>query len=252
MTRAAGHLRYEPRVATLPTKGRWLILRCDRDWHHWYAIQAHKEFQGRWVKVIDKDRVSPGSHKGVESRLGLMKPTFQEPAWGPHISVVRGNIEKVTKHLDVWNLGARIGAAQQRIASATHLKASYSIQALEYEAALATLRPGIKQKIQRAAEASLLRMRTKIIDQKVRLERGQREEGYLLKAWEKMRRTQNLPSEVMPGGEVLFDFDLELRLARTHWYLEVRSPTLIRIRAFFGLRGHPRVPFHLTVGVTED
>jgi len=36
-----------------------------------------------------------------------MRPAVQEPAWRPHISITRG--EKITKNLDLWNLGVKVG-----------------------------------------------------------------------------------------------------------------------------------------------
>lgn len=245
---AIGQLRYGPRASTVDRKGRWLAVECDRDWFHMYAPQVHREMPGRWMQAVDRDRARMDSRGRVDPRLGIVKPIFQEPAWGPHISVSRG--ERFTEHLDVWDLGVEMGDVRQEITSMRLSRRHYEAQAVEFEQTLARMSPGVRPKYRKAAEDSLAGMRAKVADRAVRLVRLERRESVLLERWERLRASQGLPEWLTPGGPIQFGYSPDLKLAGSHWYLDVKSRTLGRLRTFFGLPVRPRVPFHLTVGVT--
>lgn len=55
------------------------------------------------------------------------------------------------------------------------------------------------------------------------------------------------------GETISFEYLPQVKTNGKHWWLPVRAPELVSKRLSFGLRGTPRVPFHLTVAVaTED
>lgn len=105
---AQGWLKTDPRTETLKSKPGWLIVQCDRDWtwliQRWVALSGH----GRWARVIDPARVSPdGRTVDREPRLARVMD-FVPPAWGPHISVTRGEPSDPAKR-DLWrSLGGRV------------------------------------------------------------------------------------------------------------------------------------------------
>jgi len=51
------------------------------------------------------------------------------------------------------------------------------------------------------------------------------------------------------NSRISFEYFPTVETNRKHWWLKVRSPELESLRESFGLRGAPRVPFHLTVAV---
>jgi hypothetical protein len=205
-----------------------------------YAPHVEREMPGTWVLAADADRVFESTYEGRPQRplirryephdrtrytevqitraldlprvfadftphLGLMKPAFQAPAWGPHISVIRGTIEKVPKHLDVWDLAVQIGDITDDLHAAT--------------------RKGDHRQVGRL--------------------RGELRE--LRARWTAL----GVPGWLTPGSGVTFEYDPDMQLGKTHWFLRTQSQVLGGIREFFGLSARPRVPFHLTVGVTE-
>jgi len=87
---AQGWLKPDPEADTIKAKPWWLIVQCDRDWtwlvQRWLTLHGH----GRWARVIDPSRVLPdGRSVDLEPRLARVTD-FVPPAWGPHISVTRG------------------------------------------------------------------------------------------------------------------------------------------------------------------
>lgn len=181
-----------------------MILTCDRDWHRMYIPDVQRLSPGEWMMVADADRAFDNTYQGrprqplirkfrkggdytehqvVEPHdlptvfvdytphLGLVRPRFMPPAWGPHISVIRG--EQPTQNRDIWDLMVR------------------------------------------------------------------------------RRGGMDTPDWLRENSPVEFEYDLELQAARTHWYLRVRCPQVVAIRRFYGLPDYPKVPLHLTVGVSE-
>lgn len=245
MPTATGQLRYGPRGATVPRKGWWMILECDRDWHRLFEPLVTREMPGRWVMAIDRDRVFDGRLVDTTPHLGLLKPTFQMPAWGPHVSIVRG--EKPTKHLDVWDFHVRMGDVQQELVSMRESLAHWEAKAAEFA-------PEVERAGGRGRgemEASLREMHATVTDRQRRIGRLRRELSDLKDRWREMRRERGLPEGLTSGINVQFHFDPDLKLGRTHWWLDVRCKKVPVVREFFGLAPWPRVRLHLTVGVTE-
>ena len=91
MPTARGHLSFDPRVASIDSKPWWLILRCDYAWYEMYERWITRAGYGkRWVRAIDSLRVNPdGQSLDLAPRLALSGGVMP-PAWGPHISVMRG------------------------------------------------------------------------------------------------------------------------------------------------------------------
>jgi hypothetical protein len=196
------------------------------------------------MQTVDRDRASLDARGKVDPRLGLVKPTFQEPAWGPHVSIVRG--ERVRDHLDVWDLGVELGDVLEEIISMVESRKHYEAKAAEFSAQVAAMGPGVRPKYRAAQEASLTDMQTKVADRTRRLARLERDEARLVARWKAL----GLPDYLTPGGKVQFGFDPDIKLARTHWYLDVKCRTLGRVREFYGLPARLPVRPHLTVGVT--
>ncbi|MDB4278602.1 hypothetical protein N9917_03235 [Deltaproteobacteria bacterium] len=92
---AAGWLKPDPKADTIKFRPGWLIVQCDRDWswltQKWLAENGH----GRWATIVDRDRLNEdGRTVDLTPRLGRVLD-FMPPAWGPHISVCRG--ERIDK-----------------------------------------------------------------------------------------------------------------------------------------------------------
>jgi hypothetical protein len=250
MAQAIGRLRYGPQGATVPRKGRWIILECDRDWFAMFAPQVHRKIPGRWANVVDEDRHHmDGVHRHIDPRLALVKPGFQEPAWHPHISITRN--ERLASHKDVWDLGVAFGDVQQEMVSMVESGKHHEAKVLDLVEELRRMGPGTKPKYRIPVEEALERSRHLTRHRTRRLARLERDESRLLEEWDRMQADQDLPDFLNPGGNIQFGVNMDLKLARTHWYLDAKCRTLGRIRHFFGLDPRPRVPFHLTVGVTS-
>jgi len=106
---AQGWLKPDPRADSIKFRPGWLIVQCDRDWtwlmQRWMTLHG----QGRWARIIDRARVlSDGKTVDRTPRLARVLD-FVPPAWGPHISVTRG--ERVPKD----KLGIRQSMRGRRI-----------------------------------------------------------------------------------------------------------------------------------------
>lgn len=205
MPTATGQLRYDPTVPGLPLNGHWMVLSCDMDWHRMYVPDVERMAPGTWMLVADADRIFDNTYQGrpqqpvlrrfrkggdyIEHQvadpsslpnvfvdytphLGLVRPRFDPPAWGPHISIIRG--EQPTRNQDIWDILAR------------------------------------------------------------------------------RRGSAEMPDWLRQNASVEFEYDPELHMARTHWYLRIRCPQVMAIRRFYGLSDYPKVPLHLTVGVSAS
>lgn len=109
MPTATGFLTYDPAAFTVRRKAWWCILECGSGWFWWYKPQLLQELPGEWMWAVDRDRVfegGTGSRVDKTPHLALVRPTLSPPAWGPHISIMRG--EKPRRNLDVWQ-GKRKG-----------------------------------------------------------------------------------------------------------------------------------------------
>jgi hypothetical protein len=247
MPQAIGTLRFGPRGTTVPRKGRWLILECDHDWFDLYAPQVHRELPGRWASVVDSDRAT--AHEKVEARLGLVKPGFQIPSWGPHISTVRG-FDKPSAHRDLWDLGVDLGDVRQEMVSMVESRKFHAAKVASLTAELIKS-AAAKPKYRKPVEDALQRSQEAVEERTTRMVRLTRKETRLVAVLKGMTEAQGLPDYVLPGAKVQFGFDPDIKLIREYWFLDVKCRTLGSIRHFFGLDPRPRVPFHLTVAVTS-
>ena len=67
-----------------------MIIECSSDWFAYHHRWMQMLWERSWVKVVDADRKPNGSHDHLLARLALKPVTYIPPAWGPHISVIRG------------------------------------------------------------------------------------------------------------------------------------------------------------------
>jgi len=201
---------------------------------------------GRWASVIDEDRST--THEKASARLGLVKPQFQMPSWGPHVSITRG-FEK-PEHHDLWDLGVDLGDVRQEMVSMVESRKHHEAKVVSLTAELERS-ASAKAKHLKPVQDALKHSQRAVRERATRLVRLKRDEAHLARVLEATVKSQDLPEYVIPGAKIQFGFDPDLKLARTHWYLDVKCRTLNRIRHFFGLEPQPRVPFHLTVAVTS-
>jgi len=249
MPTARGRLRYGPRGSTVPRKGWWAILECDPDWHGFYAPWIHRKIPGQWMMAVDRERVFEGRLVDTTPHLGLVKPLFQMPAWGPHISVIRN--EKPTLHLDVWELQVRLGDAEQEVESLRHAIRYWQDKVTAYAEEVSQIGPGCKPKFRQAADDALRDMRATLTRRERHQGRAKKDVKRFKADWKRMRKGQGLPDGLTSGVPVKFQYDEMLIRGRTHWLFKVWSGRLLQFREFFGLPRKPRVPLHLTIGVTE-
>jgi len=73
-------------------KPGWAILECDMGWYHLYKYWLRSNLPREWRMVVDADR----AYAGVDNRKFKIEPKLalvgrvDPPAWGPHISIIRG------------------------------------------------------------------------------------------------------------------------------------------------------------------
>jgi flagellar biosynthesis chaperone FliJ len=236
MQTALGQIRLGPRASSVPRRGWWSILQCDRDWHGLCEPVFQLRTPGEWVDT--------GGGK-----LALVRPRFEVPAWGPHISITRN--EKPKQHLDVWRLLQDLGDLEEELMSMRESLRHYEAKAAEYRKTLEDMGPGVRPKFRRQAEASLTEMERTIANRERRIPMLTTDIQKVRSEWGRLRGRLRLPKWFGSGQPLRFEHEDELRLWGSHWGLRVRCDTLGDIRELFGLRRQPRVPFHLTVGVTE-
>jgi len=99
---AAGWLSFDPEAKSIVKKPWWVILQCDRDWFYLYKDYLEKHGPTRWANVVDLDRRT-GHIIDRTPRLGVLTD-FKVPAWGPHISVIRGE-QPPEEHQARWGEG---------------------------------------------------------------------------------------------------------------------------------------------------
>lgn len=103
MITATGHLRYDPKAPSVAWKPWWCILACGSGWFWRLAPELRNTLEGDWKYVVDRDRVFEGRLVDRTPHLALVKPQMSPPAWGPHISVFRGERPRLNK--DAWKGG---------------------------------------------------------------------------------------------------------------------------------------------------
>jgi len=89
-TTPVGRIRYDPRAETVKFRPGWAVLSVGTGWFHLYDHWLQRGIPGAWRNVIDEDRVFRGQDVDRAPRLGLVRQRLQMPAWGPHITLVRG------------------------------------------------------------------------------------------------------------------------------------------------------------------
>lgn len=87
IAKAVGTLRFDPRAGTTARDRWWLIVQCEDDWWELHQHWAARMGRGQWVR----DR---------NGKLQFKNLSLIRPAWGTHISVLRG--EKPRKNIDRW------------------------------------------------------------------------------------------------------------------------------------------------------
>jgi hypothetical protein len=107
-----GILKYDPRSLST-TFQKWnLIVECDYGWFEQFKFFSQGKIPQQWRSVIDYSRGLGGNKKITEPRLALMGDVVQ-PAWGCHISLLRG--EKPNRNVGQWGrlMGSQIHFDQQ-------------------------------------------------------------------------------------------------------------------------------------------
>lgn len=249
MPTAVGRLRYGPQSPSLPRKGWWLLLECDRDWFRRYAPEAQRELPPQFVEVVDRDRVFEGRHVDDAPRLGIYRPALLEPAWRPHISIARN--ERPKMNLDLWNMAVQAGDLlddeEHAIESAKYLRD----KATRLQAELALVDPGKAKhirKMQAEIDDALRVAATR--DRKLHAVRAAIPKA--LDAWRVEAERRGLPPRLGPGSRVEFAWNECPRSSGHHWWFDVICETLLDLREVYGLRRGPRLPLHLTFAVAED
>jgi hypothetical protein len=99
---AIGWLHFDPEGKTTEKKPWWCILKCDWSWYTLYEHWIDRHGLGRrWVRAVDPLRTVPVAN-GLGAPRYVQDPTprialtggVHPPAWGPHISVVRGEMPR--------------------------------------------------------------------------------------------------------------------------------------------------------------
>jgi hypothetical protein len=280
MQTAIGHLRYEPQVPGLAANGPWAILACDADWHRMCARDVERRTPGQWMHVADADRVFDVAYQGRPQRplirkfkkggeftehqiqkphevptvfvdytphLGLVRPRFDPPAGGPHISIVRN--EQPTRNRHAWEFQARLGAAIQNL---THLRSAKAQMTAKAEAFALTIREVASAKERQNMEHSLAAMWSEVMTLTRRITQAENAVDRLNAERLRSQEIRRMPDFLVEDALVEFEYDPELLLGRTHWFLRVRCPQVVEFRRFYGLPDYPRVPLHLTVGVLTE
>jgi len=245
---ATGILRYGPQSQSVPRKGWWAVLVCDRDWFLRYGAEAQRELTPQFVEAVDEDRLFEGQFVDRTPRLAIYRPPLFEPAWHPHISITRG--EKPTRHLDLWGLGVKVGdlmdAEEHAVESAKYLRD----KAVRLQEALEAVDPR-KTKYIRKAEAEIADTLRVAKGRDKALVRAQTELQRTRTEWRKAARKAGVPLWFAPGTPVEFGWDPECRSSGHHWWFPVKSKLLLNLRQVYGLRRQPRLPLHLTFAVAE-
>ena len=242
-TTASGVLRYGPTAETVDRAPWWMILHCGPDWFHLYSQWMTEHSEGRWAHVVDPARIFRGQDVDREPRLALLRPVYEPPAWGPHISIMRG--EKPLKNLDLWVLQRKIGDAQWGEGrAATRLK-----RMVETLAELKAQCESASKKQIHSLKGQIRGLETKISKQR-RWRQGNKSILQRLLG-ELQDRRGRMPSGLDSGMEIEFTYEPSPRTKSFlhHWWLDVRSEELENIREFYGLPREPKVPFHLTLGI---
>lgn len=215
-----GTLKFEPNGAAGSGRRRgWVILVADRDWYAYVRSLSRHNTDGRWVTAVDRSRMLPGlgsPRPDMRRRLAWLREVPDPPAWGPHISIVRGETPRV--EAPTWRLLAEITEASDRLAWSRR----------EIETLTAAPEPPADE---------IGRHRRRIAEQGERLARA-------MERWDRVRA----PGFLEPGVGVRFSVTSVLRGGWDHWFYDVRCPDALALREHFGL-GMPRVPLHLTVAV---
>ena len=124
-TTPTGRIRYNPRAETVKYRPGWAVLSVGAGWFHLYDHWLQRGIPGQWRHVSDEDRVfttdylldeqsrrrtdsgtwgnrriNHGGFVDSAPRLGLVRQKLQPPAWGPHISLVRGT--RLRQNQDDW------------------------------------------------------------------------------------------------------------------------------------------------------
>lgn len=244
MSQATGTFRYGPDSPTVPRRGFWAILACDWDWFNLYGRWAEQAQRCRWARVIDLDRVFNGQYVDSQPRLGIIRPALQPPAWGPHISIVRG--ERPTQHLDLWNLGVELGDRQSecsRLVCAVEQRIE-KISILE-----AAMQNSMKPKFRSETEAQIANLQKEIRRLSNR-EKTLRETHLPQMQRDWLSVANPVGVSFVPGGNIPFDFT-EMHSDGNHWWFDVQAPILSEFRKTFGLSPMPSLPFHLTFAVKD-
>lgn len=242
MLYATGHLWYGPTAPSVKSKPGWLILDCGTDWFRLYSQWMVDHSPGRWARVVDRDRVF-GNTVDKAPRLALVRPQYDSPAWGPHISICRG--EKPRSRKDIWSLQESLSDAQ------------WAVRRLD--AVIAELHESLNQLSLDLVEATSDKQRARITSDQERIRKTIKARQANLRSFESkvaplVRRSDDLkvPSEFRSGAEIEFGYDPtpKTKDGLHHWWLDILEADLLgEVRDYYGLRPRPRVPFHLTLGI---
>jgi len=236
MPSAVGHLRYGPSSVSVPRKGYWLVLECDRDWFHWHGSAAQRSLPPQFI-------CGPGD----TPKMGITRPTLCPPAWGPHISIVRG--ERPKNHTPVWDLAVRAGDVRDQAVSRREAARAIREKLVHLQAALDnTVKPKARQELE-ATIPALLRQANGLETDSRRT--FQRDLPAAQANWRQAATSAGVPHWLAPGVPIEFEYDPVPRTSGHHWWFMVTCEALLDLREVYGIRRAPRVPLHLTFAVHE-
>ena len=253
-----GHLRLDPNGLTGAVRaGRrqnWAVLFCDPGWYGMNLALAKEHLPGRWGTARDglRPRVGAvgegggGSQLDLTPKLVFIKPMPEMPAWGPHVSLIRGEAPRL--NLDVWATRSAVTMREQELERLDQQVAAMVIARDNLVDTIDGTAPSKREKFRREQQALL---QQKNVD----IGRAQSARPHVLA---RLREAENrwndidqerFPAGLRPARPLTFEVTSALQTGTTHWWYEIHCAAIEDLRSFFGLAPLPRIPLHLTVGV---
>lgn len=241
---ATGRLLIEPkgRFGSVPSSRGWAVIEASMDWYNLTANDARSLLPGVWRMVMDSARGEP---KGSATpRLAVVRPQVQPPAWGPHVSVSRG--EQVSRNHAVWGLlRQRSEHIVNRDAATYFLSEAISKKEANIRAREQVGGTGKHADAARAQCDAAIREADTLVQRHTRTIATADAEVPRLEALLDRARAPTFLTQPF-----VFTFDpTSMQWFRDHFAANVACSDAREVRLFFGMPRTPRVPFHLTMVV---
>lgn len=246
---ANGRLLFEPRGlhGSVPRSRGWAVIETSLDWYNLVAEDARLLLRGSWQMVLDPER-APGGHRrdvGITPRPAFVRPRVQLPAWGPHISISRG--ERARKNRDQWDL---------LVERTKHLlNRDASIYFLGEQRARKASNHAMLQEVENKGGTHARKARDRYRKVIAECDRAIRYHVKRVRAADREvpRIEDRLRSKGAP--EFLFEpftftFDpADMRWWRKHFAVNVECPRALEVRGHFGMSRRTKQPLHMTMVV---